>query len=73
MHDLACFPSRCGQSQSGTGFLCIENPDRAAATVKRLTSEAGIDPREMTTCSMTRPGQVSPLDTLAGQTSHSRK
>ncbi len=32
----------------GTGFLCIENPDRAAATVEHLISEAGIDPREMT-------------------------
>ena len=32
----------------GTGFLCIENPDRAAATVKRLMSEADIGPREMT-------------------------
>jgi len=32
----------------GTGFLCIENPDPAAATVKRLMSEAGIGPREMT-------------------------
>lgn len=31
----------------GTGFLCIENPDRAAATVKRLMSEADIDPLEM--------------------------
>jgi hypothetical protein len=32
----------------GTGFLCIENPDRAAATIKRLMSEADMDPREMT-------------------------
>jgi hypothetical protein len=32
----------------GTGFLCIENPDPAAATVKRLMREAGIEPREMT-------------------------
>jgi uracil-DNA glycosylase len=32
----------------GTGFLCIENSDRAAATVKNLLSEAGISPREMT-------------------------
>jgi hypothetical protein len=32
----------------GTGFLCIENPDPAAATVKRLMREAGINPREMT-------------------------
>jgi hypothetical protein len=32
----------------GTGFLCIENPDRAAATVKRLMSEAAIDARQMT-------------------------
>jgi len=31
----------------GTGFLCIENPDRAAATVKRLMSEADIDPLVM--------------------------
>jgi len=32
----------------GTGLMCIENPDRAAATVKHLISEADIDPREMT-------------------------
>ena len=32
----------------GTGFLCVENPDLAAATVKRLMNEAGISPREMT-------------------------
>jgi hypothetical protein len=32
----------------GTGFLCIENPDRAAATVKRLMGEADINPRDMT-------------------------
>jgi hypothetical protein len=32
----------------GTGFLCIENPDPAAATVKRLMREADIEPREMT-------------------------
>jgi hypothetical protein len=31
-----------------TGFLCIENPDPAAATVKRLMREADIGPREMT-------------------------
>jgi hypothetical protein len=32
----------------GTGFLCLENPDQAAASVKNLLSDAGISPREMT-------------------------
>jgi hypothetical protein len=31
----------------GTGFLCIENPDRAAANVKNLLAEAGISPLNM--------------------------
>jgi hypothetical protein len=32
----------------GTGFLCIENPDPAAANVKDQLSNAGIDPSDMT-------------------------
>ena len=46
---VASSPGRLTRAvPGGTGFLCIENPDRAAATVKRLMGEAGIHPLAMT-------------------------
>jgi hypothetical protein len=34
-------------TRGGTGFLCIENPNRTAANLKHLIEDAGIQPRDM--------------------------
>jgi sugar phosphate isomerase/epimerase len=39
--------SAARRAPGGTGFLCIENPDPAAAAVKRLLHDAGITPGQM--------------------------
>ena len=40
-------PGSAAHADGGTGFLCIENPDRAAASVKDLLEDAGIEPEDM--------------------------